>query len=95
MKVLKDPHNGTKTLDNSGSQSVLAANDDRKWAIICNSSDVGLWLALGASAVIGTGIYVPPNGGSFVIDDQNLFRGAVNGVMASGSSKVIGTVELE
>lgn len=75
------------------SAAVMAANEQRKFAEFFNGSDVSIWLALGAAAVVGTGIHVPV-GASYVIDDHNMYLGAVNGIAASGSGKAVGTLEL-
>ncbi len=76
----------------TGSTVILAANDRRLFAEIINSSNEGVWIKLGATAVVGEGIYIAPNGFSYVIDRNNLWRGAVNGICTSGS-KIVGTVE--
>lgn len=76
------------------SVAVLASNDRRRYAIICNSGANGLWLGLGVAAVVGTGIYVPPNGGTFVIEGDNRWKGAINGIVAAATS-VVGTLELK
>lgn len=93
MRPLRAATNSTKSLDTT-SAVLLAANSARKYAVIVNSSDVGVWVSLGATAVIGTGAYLAPAGGVFEIDDQNLWQGAVYGIAASGSGKVVGLLEL-
>lgn len=73
----------------AASVEILPLNLVRKFATINNPTDVGVWLGLGTAAVIGQGEYVPA-GGAYVFDDANLWQGAVNGIAASGSGKVIG-----
>lgn len=95
MRVLQVATHGTKSVDNSASVVLLAANARRSYAGIYNATAVGLWIGLGVAAVIGTGIYIPA-GGSFVIDEDGaLWRGSINGIMASGGAVVIGTVDIQ
>jgi hypothetical protein len=44
--------------------------------------------ALGAEAVADKGIYLAPSGGSYEINEQNLFVGAINGIAVGGNSNV-------
>lgn len=78
----------------AASAALLSANDRRRYAIICNSGANGIWLGFGATAVVGTGVYVPPNGGSFVMEGNNLWRGSVT-VIAAAATSVVGTLELK
>jgi hypothetical protein len=78
---------------NTTSQTLLAANDRRRWAIICNTGAEDLWIGLGATAVVGQGICVAPDD-SFVMDGDNIWRGSVTGILAANTS-VIGTMELK
>lgn len=89
---VRTPLNDTKSLTTS-SAALIAANERRKYALIVNSSDVGVWVSFGATAVIGTGVYLAPAGGSYELDDDNLFLGVINGIAASGAGKVVGIVE--
>jgi len=73
---------------------VLPSNTRRRYGAIHNSGSAGIWLSLGVAAVAGTSIYVPPNGGAFVLEGENLWRGEVYAIAASGSN-VIGTLELQ
>lgn len=92
MLKLRTPVNDTASLGTSSAQ-LLADNERRKYALIVNSSDVGVWLAFGETAVVGTGVYLAPAGGSYEIDSENLYCGPINAIAASGSSKVVGIVE--
>jgi hypothetical protein len=84
--------NDSASLDTSSAE-LFADNRSRKYALIVNASDVGVWISFGEAAVIGTGAYLAPAGGSYEIDESNLWTGAVNGIAASGSNKVVGLVE--
>lgn len=92
MIKLRQCLNTTKTLTTS-SLELLPVNEFRKRVIIVNSSDVGVWVSFGATAVIGTGVYLAPAGGSFEIDPNEMYNGVINGIAASGASKVVGIVE--
>lgn len=94
MYDLKQATAGTKTLDNTTPVQLFAANSVRKWAYVSNPTAVGLWINLGATAAIGTGIYVPAGGG-YQIDKDNLWRGTVSGISASGSGNVVGIMEMQ
>lgn len=83
----------TATVTNA-STAVLAANERRRYASISNSGASGVWLAFGQAAVVGEGVYIPPNGGSYIIEGQNRWKGTVFGITAAGSS-LCGMLELK
>lgn len=70
------------------SGTVLAANAARKDAVITNYGTVGCFLARGATAVAGQGIYLAPSGGAYNIDANNLYRGAITAITASGTASL-------
>jgi hypothetical protein len=87
-KVLND----AKTVGTSSS-SVLAENDARKRAIICNGhASNSAWVSFGEAAIVGKGVYLAPNGGSFEIPPDELYTGQVF-CIASGAGTLIGIVE--
>lgn len=94
MRTLTVPTHGTVALGGTSAE-LLPANSRRTYAIIVNASDVGIWLALGVPAVIGTGIYLAAGGGNLTITEEALWKGAVNGIAASGSGKTVGTLDLQ
>ena len=69
---------------------VLAANNDRKGAVIVNAGANPVYLALGTHAVpaSGTGIYLAASGGTFKIDANFLWQGAIGGIAVGGTSIV-------
>lgn len=77
----------------TSSTAVLAANDNRVYALIINDGAVEIYLNLGGTAVANQGIRVNANGGSYEISQRNsnLFRGAINGIVASGSATALVT----
>ena len=54
---------------------ILVANERRVDLEIVNDSDYNVWLARGNDAVVGSGIFLVHNGGSYTMDTQNLFMG--------------------
>lgn len=92
MVKVRKPNNFTASLT-TASASVLAANALRKYAAFVNASDVGIWLSFGTTAVVGTGVYLAPSGGSFEIDSSNLYQGEVYAIAVSGAGKVCAGVE--
>mgnify|MGYP000432060215 CR=1 FL=1 len=75
-------------------QTLLSANERRRYASISNSGANGLWLGFGAAAVVGSGVYVPPNGGQYIIEGENRWKGSVTGIVAAATS-VVGMLELK
>ena len=69
----------------SSSTSVLSANASRVAATFVNDSDEKIYLCLKATAALSTGIPLNANGGSFEINQTNLYTGEVTAICASGS----------
>ena len=90
MLALKKSTPGTKSVGSGASVELLATNLSRKFAVISNPTAAGMFLAFGQSAVIGYGVYIPPGGG-YQIDKDNMWQGAVNGIMATGGAVTIST----
>ena len=61
---------------------VRPANPNRVDCDFTNDSDVVMYLARGNDAVIGSGIRLNPNGGSYRIGTNNLFLGEVYAICA-------------
>lgn len=85
---------GTASVTNV-STAVLAANDRRLYAEIVNSSVNGVWLGFGVPAVVGTGPYVAPNGASFEINPDFMWRGTVTAIAAVAGPSVLGTMDCQ
>ncbi len=60
---------------------VLAAQRNRQDADFVNTSEYWIYLARGNAAVIGAGIALSPNGGSYHIGLWNLYQGIINGIV--------------
>jgi len=67
---------------------VLAARQSRQDTEFVNDSDQTIYLARGNPAVIGSGIRLNANGGSYTIGLHNLFLGAVYGICANGQANL-------
>lgn len=78
------------------STQILAANANRKVAIICNDSDTTIYLAVGVAAQANKGIRLNANGGVIVISQTgDIFSTeAVYGILAAVGSKVATAQEL-
>ncbi len=69
----------------------LAANVDRTYALFVNDSDTNIYLRLGEAAVANEGIRLNANGGSYEINLQNLYRGAVYAIASSADKNLMVT----
>ena len=67
---------------------ILAANSRRVNAVFVNDSNEVIYLARGNAAVLNEGIRLNASGGSFEINDDNLYLGAINGICASGQKNI-------
>ena len=75
----------------TGSTQVLAANDNRLYALFVNDSDTTVYLKLGAAAVANQGIRLNANGGTYEMSRElgNLYAGSVYGIHAGSGNKVV------
>ena len=71
---------------------VLAANANRKYALIVNDSDTVVYLAIGAAAVLNSGIRLNAGGGSYEVNWTNLHALAINGI-SSIAAKIVTVTE--
>ncbi len=77
---------GPVTVSTTSAQ-ILPANASRLGASIQNSGTTTMWLSFGGTAVAGQGIYVAP-GGQYPITQTLLWRGAVSGIVATGTTTI-------
>lgn len=92
---LRKPVNGTIATTNVASVQAVAANDDRKWLEICNPTAVGMFLGLGAAAVVGYGPYIPAGGSmAFCRANGNHYVGAIHAILVSGGAAASSYSEL-
>ena len=73
----------------ASSTQVLAANSSRKLLILVNDSDEDIYIALGATATLNSGIRLNKKGGSLTLDDPK-YTGVVNAICSSGSKNLVG-----
>ena len=59
---------------------IRAANPGRCNLVIVNDCDATVYLARGNAAVIGSGIRLNANGGSYEINELNMFFGDIYGI---------------
>jgi len=68
---------------------VVVANEQRADLEIVNDSDFNVWLARGNVAVVGSGIFLARNGGSYTMDTQNLYLGYIAAICNQGEDASI------
>ncbi len=73
----------------NASTIVVVANDNRTDLEIVNDSDIVVYLARGNAAVIGSGIRLNANGGSYTMDMQNLYHGYFAAICATDANITI------
>ncbi len=66
----------------------LALNPARVNAVFVNDSDETIYLARGNAAVVGSGIRLNANGGSYEIDSGNLFVGIINAIATGADANL-------
>lgn len=77
----------------SSSTTALASNANRKAALLVNDSDETIYLNIGGTAAVNTGIRLNANGGSYEMSQElgNLSTAAITGISASGSKTLLVT----
>lgn len=78
----------TKVAIQMESTPVLAANPRRADAVFVNDSNQVIYLARGEAAVMNEGIRLNANGGSYEINRNNLFLGAINAIATGGDKNL-------
>ena len=73
------------------STAVIAANAARTFATFVNDSANVIYICLGTPAVANAGIRLNANGGSFEINRDNLYTGAVTAIAVGGASNLVVT----
>lgn len=60
---------------------VLPGNPKRRYAALVNNhASQDVYLALGAAAVLGSGIFLKAGGGSYEINANNIFHGDISAI---------------
>lgn len=78
----------TKISVGAATTVILAANASRAYLAIVNDSDEVVYIAIGANAVMNSGIRLNPNGGVLELTETDVPTQAVNGICASGGKNV-------
>jgi len=72
------------------SQAAIAARTGRSQVTVVNASDTPVYLGLGATAVVGNGIYLAANGGSWT----EAYDGQVTAIHGGTGTKRVTFVEM-
>ncbi len=82
------PTHSFKTVTGT-TQEALAANPDRRYALLINDSDEAMYLGIGVAAVANRGIRLNAAGGSYEISEEAgaLFQDAIN--VIGGTTKIL------
>lgn len=78
----------TKVAVGTSTTVVLAANPRRHEAVFVNDSNKDIYLARGNDAVMHEGIRLNAAGGSYEINRDNLFLGAINAIAEGGAKNL-------
>jgi len=89
-----------RTINHSGtvdaaSVLVASANKHRTGFWFVNASGVDMNIGLGWVAAVGQGIHLNAGGGSLELNKNNLFKGDIYVIGASGTGNVFTALELE
>ena len=71
------------------SSTILAANPNRKDALIINTGAVDVFLSRGGTAVASRGIILKAGGSAYEINGSNLYKGAVNAIASAATSLLV------
>ena len=81
------PTHSVVTLDSTpASTLVIAENQRRAYLCLVNDSDTTVYLAFGPAASANSGIRLNANGGSYEMSGSNVWRGKINGILASAGA---------
>jgi len=85
----------THTAPEIGASStlVIAANTNRKYLCLINDSSEEIYINIGGTAAVNTGIRIPASGGSYEMSSKlgNLSTAAIAGICASGGMTLLVT----
>lgn len=75
----------------TASQIILRDYPQRRKVVISNASGIGVWLARSQTAIVGSGIYLAPNG-TVLVDEPDvygsIYRGPWSAIAVSGSPTI-------
>lgn len=78
----------TKKAIGESTTVIIAANANRRYLCIVNDSNQPVYLAVGASAVMNSGVRINAEGGVFELVGGNMSTQAVNGIATGGDKNV-------
>ena len=89
VEIIDDKVSQTEVACSTSAVTALAANPDRRGALLINDSDVAIYIKLGATAVAAEGLRINANGGSIEFNEVGgpHFTGLISAIAASGSGK--------
>ena len=89
-RLYNTPTHSTAALTTTSAE-VLAANRQRKYALLVNDGTVDAYVFLGGTAVANQGVRINANGGSFEMSELmgNLYKGVINGILAAGTATML------
>lgn len=75
----------------TSSGTVLAANANRKYALLVNDSDANVYFALGGAAVANQGIRVNAGGGNYEMKsgEGEVYTGRIEAIHSSTGNKLV------
>ncbi|MGD6898602.1 hypothetical protein [Bacillus infantis] len=75
----------------SSSKRLVGRNQARRYLMIVNDSDTAIYLSLGKSAALNSGIRVNAQGGSYELTEQagNLYKGEIHVIHGGTGSKTV------
>lgn len=73
----------------TASLTALAANENRKYALLINDSDTDIYLCFGTPAVTHKGIRLNANGGAHEITALNLYKGIITAIHGGTGTKTL------
>jgi hypothetical protein len=76
------------TIGNTSTE-IKKANASRKILALVNNSDVNIFISLGGTAALNSGIRLNANGGNIVIANP-IYTGVVNGIAATAGHSLVG-----
>ena len=76
------------TIGNTSTE-IKKANASRKILALVNNSDVNIFISLGGTAALNSGIRLNANGGNIVIANP-IYTGVVNGIAATSGHSLVG-----
>ncbi|MVP00349.1 hypothetical protein [Paenibacillus lutrae] len=77
----------------SSSTAINTGNSTRRYLLLVNDSDEVIYVNLGGTAALNTGLRINPNGGSYEMTAAlgNVYQGVINAISSSGNKVLLVT----